>query len=1286
MSHRGATRFARFPPRWLARLQRLAAAERATPYAAVLAGLVTLFARYAGRDDVVVGVPVTTRDRPELEAVAGPLMDALPLRVDVARAASFRDLLGQVRRGLADVYAHRGVPLERLVEALRPDRALDHTPVFQVMVGWRDAEMGVESLGLPGLAVSPIPFDGGTSKFDLTVLLGGAGELACEVQYATDLFEAGTVERMLDHLHTLLDAAVARPDGPAARLPLVSPAERARLLRAGSQTAAPYPRDASIPALFEARCREAPDAEALVLDDVRLTYRELAGRTAPLAGRLRRLGVGPDLVVGVCLERSVEMVVGLLAILQAGGAYLPLDPTDPPDRLRFLMADAGATLALTRRAHRSRLGAAAAVACVDAEDDPAPVGAGGPRDDTGAGQGDRLAYVMYTSGSTGRPKGVEVRHRAVVRLLFGVDYVRLGRGERILQAAPLGFDASTFEIWGALLHGGTLVLYPECLPTAAGLGRAVERDGVTTLFLTTALFNHVVDELPPGLSRLRQLLFGGEAASVAHVARAAAALPDTRIVNCYGPTEATTFTTCHPVDRGPAAGDGTVPIGRPIGNTRVYLLDADGEPAPVGVPGEIYIGGDGLAAGYRGYPGLTAERFLPDPFGPEAGGRLYRTGDLARWRPDGAIEFIGRLDEQVKLRGHRVEPAEVEAALTAHPDVASAAVAVRQAGPEDLRLVAYVVPRPGAAPTAAELRAHAAASLPRHMVPSAFVSLPALPRTASGKLDRAALAPPGSEIARPGAGEPPRTPAEEVVAGIWADVLRVDAVGRREDFFALGGHSLLAIQVVARLRQAFGHDVPATLLFEAPTVAELTARLGGPTGPGEPAGPPVRPVPRDAPLPLSLVQARTWRYSAATAGLAYTHARAFQLGGAVEVAALEASLTAIVRRHEILRTTYALAAGAPVQTVRPPGAVRVPVVDARGHPDPLAEAHRLARAEAGRPVDLARGPLLRPLLIRLGDAEWWLLLTLHHIAYDADSLDILFRELRVLYGAAVRGQRVSLPEPRLQYADYAAWQRERLRPGGAVRRRQLEYWRRWLSTPPGRLALSGPPRDGASPGAGAGERVVALPGDLDRRIGALARRERATAFMGWLAAFEVVLFHRGRRADFVVGTYGSQRGRAELDDVMGCFVDLVRLRARIDDALSFGQLLGRVRAETLEAYARQEAPLEDVADELPGAPAAVGEVPAIFLHRPARPDDSLGLAGLEVSPLVLPRAHMPWGLTVMVDAAQGVLRAAFDARRHDGDGIGRILADLSAVVERAALDPSLTVAQLAPAGPPPPAS
>ncbi|HEX2164348.1 MAG TPA: amino acid adenylation domain-containing protein, partial [Thermoanaerobaculia bacterium] len=661
---------------------------------------------------------------------------------------------------------------------------------------------------------------------------------------------------------------------------------------------------------------------------------------------------------------------------------------------------------------------------------------------------DALAYVIYTSGSTGTPKGVAVTHRNVARLVAAADYAALGPGETLLQLAPTSFDAATFEVWGALATGGRLAFPPPGPVRLDELAAAIERFGVTTLWLTAGLFHQVVDEHPAALAPLRQLLAGGDVLSPPHVARLLAELPGLALIDGYGPTENTTFTCCHRVREGEAP----VPIGRPIAWTTAHLVDRHGEPVPVGVPGELVAGGDGVARGYLGQPARTAERFVPHPFGPP-GARLYRTGDLARRRPDGAIEFLGRRDGQVKVRGFRVELGEIEATLQGHPGVRDTVAVVREDTPGDRRLVAYVVAAAGAEAEPAELRAHLKERLPEYMVPAAIVSLERLPLTPNGKVDRRAL--PAPEWGGEAEYVAPRTATEELLSGILAETLGLERVGVRESFFDLGGHSLLAMQIVSRARQAFRVEVPLRALFEAPTVAELAGRVEALQREDTArSAPPIRRVPREGPLPLSLAQHRLWVVDRLEPGSpAYNMPAALRLRGALDASALRASLGALVGRHEALRTTFEEQGGRPVQVVHAAAPVALPVVDLAGlaEEDREGEAARLARAEALRPFDLSRGPLLRSTLLRLGEAEHVACFTVHHIVSDGWSMEVLTREVSALYAARRRGEEARLPELGVQYGDYAVWQRRWL--SGEVLAQQESYWRERLRGAPPLLQL-----------------------------------------------------------------------------------------------------------------------------------------------------------------------------------------------------------------------------------------
>ena len=1166
-------------------LEDLARAEGATLFVALLAGFQALLQRWTGQHDLVVGTPFANRLRAEIQGLIGFFVNTLPIRADLSGRPSFRELLRRAREEVLGAHQHQELPFERIVEELRPERAVGRNPLFQAVLAFQNVPM--PALELPGLDTGLRHVDAGTAMFDLTFDLrqGADGTGGVEGWIEQGLVSAATASRLAGHFRNLLAAALEAPDAPVVDLPLLSAGERHLLVVEWNDRAAAVPRD-PIHRLFEQQVDLRPNAVAVDDGRRRLSYAELDLRANRLARHLQELGVGPEVPVAFCLERSIEAVETVLAILKAGGAYVPLSPSFPAERLAWTMADSGAGVLVTAPGTPGPpipRGIRAGIPAVDLGRDAAVIAGRSSERLAADPDADGLAYVLYTSGSTGRPKGVAVTHRNVVRLVRGNDFTELGADESWLLLAPLSFDASTLELWAPLLNGGRLVIFPARVPSLEEIARTVEEQGITSLWLTAGLFHQMMDSQPAVLRRLRRLLAGGDVLSPLHVRRALE--EGIALINGYGPTEGTTFTCCEPLRE---AVETTVPIGRPIANAQVHVLYA-GEAAsglvPIGVVGELLAGGDGIARGYLKRPDLTAELFVPDPFSGSPGARLYRTGDRVRRLADGRIELLGRIDRQVKIRGFRIEPGEVEAALARHPSVAGVVVVAVEARPGDRRLVAYLVPRAGEpGPPAGELRLFLEPTLPAPLIPSTFVFLPAFPLTPNGKVDRAALPAPAVGEPVPGRAQP-RGPVEELLARLWEEVLGVGRVGAEDGFFELGGHSLLAARLVSRVREVFEVELPLAELFQWPTVRSLALRIKALRRGEDTLAPPVVPLSREerrAGIPLSYAQERLWVFERMDPGTTvFNMPLAVRFRGVLNVPALARGLEEVVRRHEVLRTTFPEMAGRPVQRIAPVGATAVwlPLVDLTGLGARARDAARSLVQELGsRPFDLEREPPLRTLLLRTSTDEHELVVTLHHIAADGWSLEVLVRELGVLYRAFVRGEPSPLPDLPIQYADWAVWQRRWLH--GEALDSLRSVWRRLLEGAPTVLELPADRSRSAFQAHRGALRSVSLDGELTQALEALGRPEGCTLYMTLLAAFQVLIRSLSGQDDFLIGTPVAGRSRGETEGMIGFFVNMLALRARLGDRPTFRQLLARVRETTLVAWAHQEMPFDELVRDL----------------------------------------------------------------------------------------------------------
>ncbi|WP_083958704.1 non-ribosomal peptide synthetase [Herbidospora mongoliensis] len=1126
-------------------------AAGATPYMTVLAAFCVLLHRYTGVGDVSLGAFVSGRTEPELHNLVGMFSNMIVVRADLGGGPGFRQVIERVKSALLGAMAHQDVPFERLVRELGHRSGGDRSAPPLVRVAYN---MPAEAGALPPIGSSlPLDFTHRGSQLDLTLhMIEEAGTIRLTFEYATDLFDAATVDRMSGHFCTLLAGLAADPDAPVARVAMTGPAEDRRL--AAYEQGAPYDRESpaadsrefmALHELVAEQARRTPDAVAVAGAGRPRTYAELEADSDAVAHRLREAGVGPESPVGVFLRRGAALPAALLAVWKTGGAYVPLDPGHPRDRLATVAADCGVRVVVTTPDLAGRLPDGLTPVFADEVVLPG-VFVPAPADP------DRAAYVMYTSGSTGRPKGVVISHAGIAnRVLWTVAEHGLHAGDRVLQKTPLTFDAAGWEFFAPLVSGGTVVLAPEGAERDPGaIVTAVGDHDVTVLQVVPALLRLLVEE--PGWERnraLRLLFCAGEPLHADLCARLRALSP-ARIVNTYGPTECSIDVTAHEVGQE----TGPIPIGRPIGGLRIRVL-ADGERVPEGVVGELMAGGAGVARGYLGRPALTAERFVPDPHGPP-GSRLYRTGDLARWTGAGVLEFLGRTDDQIKINGVRVEPAEIEAALAACPQVSAAVVTPRRAPSGGVQLVAHVTARSGSLVVDA-LREAVRGRLPEAMVPAAIVELPSFPRTSSGKIDRLAVAALPVTV-EDGPRTPPRTATEKTVAEVWTTLLNLEpgAIALEDDFFRLGGHSLLLARLAARLAETTGRAVPLPELFTRTTVRDQAAYLDGPA---RQAPPPLVPVPRTGRLPLSFGQRRLWFLDRLRPGSAeYVVPLVVPAPGGWE--ATRERLLDVARAHDVLRTRYAAGAGDPYAVVDEEPAVLLEEASA----DSAAGVTALLAAELARGFDLERGPVWRALLVHVPGGADLLLVTVHHIACDARSVEVLTR--------ALGGD--GIVSPRLGYPDFAEWQRRTLT--GAYRDRLVAHWKERLTgvTPLDLPADRPRPPIRDARGAMHAFSVPAL-GLLDR-----GRRAGATAFMTVLAAFTVFLARHTGRTDLPVGVPVDGRDRPELDDVLGFFVNTLVLRADLSGAPDFDELLTRIRTTALDAFAHRDLPFEVLVDEL----------------------------------------------------------------------------------------------------------
>ncbi|HEY2491713.1 MAG TPA: non-ribosomal peptide synthase/polyketide synthase [Paenibacillus sp.] len=1164
-TYRGAMHHVILPEVLHEQLKALSRQENVTLFMTLLAAYQGFLSRYTGQEDILVGSPISNRNYKDLEGIIGFFVNTLVYRADVSNAPTFQELLTQVRYQALQAHDHQDVPFEKIVEAVQPERSMSYSPIFQTMFNWVSDVRGLHEWQDRKLVMLESPVS--VAKFDLTVTMGELNEgLAISFEYNMDLFDSVTIARMAEHFGNWLKEVSMNSEEPLGSLEFMSEPEQNKMLEAWNDTVVEYPQGLVID-LIEEQAARYPDDVAITFGAEQLTYQELSERSNRLAHYLQKRGIKPEKLVGICVERSLEMIVGVIAILKAGGAYVPMDPTYPQQRLQYMLQDSGITLVVTQDALKAWMPEGTERVCLDRDNEEIakessqlPINGATPKN---------LAYVIYTSGSTGNPKGVLIENNGLCNLVMAqIELFRMNRNSRVIQFASFSFDAAVSEMFTSLVAGASLYIgNQEDMMPVQPLTQFLKRNRITHATLPPAVLG-VLDEA--GFTDLEVIISAGSACT----GEIAKRWSHNRVfINAYGPTEATICATGAVYN-----GVEQPPIGRPIANTKVYVLANNLQPMPVGVAGELYIGGVGVARGYLNRPDLTAEKFILSPFGNHSAGRLYRTGDLVKFLPTGDLVYLGRIDNQVKIRGFRIELGEIEAVLSKHPSVKEVAVIARENGSGDKQLLAYVVvsENEGGATT---WREYVKSQLPSYMVPAHFIKIEEVPLTPNGKVDTKALPDPVIDMVSEHY-VAPHTPVGQLIASIWSQILGIEKVGAHESFFELGGHSLLATQVVSRLREAFDVDLPLYEIFEHATIGALAERVEQlRTGENKVHSQPLEPDDRVGQIPLSYAQQRLWFLNRLDPNSAsYNIASAWRLKGTWNIEALQGGLNQLIERHEVLRTVFQEVDGVPVQEINDYEWTTWSVTDITHLLVDQREAKMkyLVQSEAEMPFDLGKGPLIRTQYIQMGAEECVLLCTMHHIISDAWSMDILLKEWLALYEAALNGTSALLQPLPVQYADFAKWQRKWLQE--EVMERQLHYWQEQLS---GDLPVLQLPIDRPRPSIqthrGAMYRFV-LPATLLEQLNVICRQENVTLFMMLLAAYQGFLSRYTGQEDILIGCPIANRNHKKIEGLIGFFVNTLVYRTNVTGNESFKELLAQVRQQALQAYEHQDVPFEKIVE------------------------------------------------------------------------------------------------------------
>lgn len=1285
---------ARLPAAEANRLRNFTRRHQLTLSTVVNGAWALLLSRYSGDSEVLFGV--TTSGRPAdlegAESMVGLFINTLPLRVRIDPNESLSNWLKALKSQQMDVLQ------------------FEYSPLVDIQ-GWSDVPRGrqlFESIMVlenypepPSSAGNSLKLDVGQlrvfqkSNFPLTAVVGVSQELTLELIYDESKFTAATMTRLLEHLKQLLLELVINPQARAAELPWLTDAERHQLVVEWNDTESIYPSATPLSLLCAQQLTQSPDAIALQSEELQISFLRLHQQANQLAHLFRSKGVAPGQVIALCLPRSPQLVTSILATIKVGAAYLPLDPSYPPPRLSFMMADSDAVLlvtdsetvaATTHVALLDRVQSAVDLSRDQYSIDSQPASNVVLPESLASGAG-QFAYINYTSGSTGKPKGILIPHKAVARLVCNTNFVRLSPVDHVAQVSNASFDALTFEVWGSLLNGARLNLVStQTLLSPVDFGRQIAEQQLNVMFLTSALFNQMVREAPWALDSVTDLLVGGQAVEPKWAKAFLDRGSEGRLLNGYGPTEGTTF-SCSGRIEGLTEDTVTVPIGRALANTELYVLDREQRIVPPGVVGELYIGGDGLALGYVNNVEMTAEKFVPDSYarrrpGKAAGGRLYRSGDRARYREDGLIECLGRVDQQVKIRGYRIEPEEVAVVLRQYEKVSEAVVMIGTDHIGERQLVAYVVEREGARLDLQELKSHVRESLPEYMVPGVMVKIDRMPLNPNGKIDFSVLANTNGDAGGKSAETSltPLTPTQQAIAEIWSDVLKRDRCRVTDSFFDLGGHSLLATQVLSRLNQVFQVSLPLRVLFEAPTIAALAQCIDDARREGSLVRlPPLEPVSQGQDLPLSFTQQRFWFMDRLVRNSArHNVPSGVSFIGKLNPQALEQSFSEIVRRHGVLRTTIGQAEEGAIQVIHPHRPLSIALIDLQHLDEQERDAiiRRLLAEQSQRPFDLTRGPLLRLALLKSSPAKHELLFNSHHIVTDAWSTGLFVRELVTLYESGLEGRPSPLPELPVQYADFAVWQR---RLPAEFLDEQLAYWEKQLAGVSSILETITDCSRLKKKRANYGNHAFFLPPGLQEPLATLSRREGVTLFMTLLATYQTLLYRYSGLKQICIGSPILNRNQSETQNLIGCFINLLALNTDVSGNPGFRELLGRVREVTLGAYDHQDLPFEMVAGKMQmGGEHGVSPLVQVSFSLQNASSEQLTLPHLTVSPLPINAGAVEFDLCLLMHSGAEGLGGAFvyNADLFELAEIERLSNHLRQILEQVVINPDCSLLDL----------